>query len=960
MNKNYQVIDKKWIDELKAQASYLRHKKTGAQVLVLDNGNVNKTFAIGFKTPPEDSTGVAHIVEHSVLSGSRKYRTKEPFMDLIQSSLQTFLNAMTYPDKTLYPISSRNTKDFYQLMDVYLDSVFYPRMYDLEEVFKQEGHHMEIHDGVLTHNGVVYNEMKGVYGDPTNRVSDLVREALHPEGTYSHDSGGNPKNIPDLTYQAFLDFHRTHYHPSNSFIFLAGDLDFGQALEKIDKDYLANFDYQEPQSEIQGHAPFDQPQSKTLAYPISKDEYREDKAFFALAWDLGELDNLKDWMTRSFLAELLVQSEAAPIKTRLLEAGIGEDVYVELSTSNRLDFTLYVHHAHPDRYGDFLRIVKKTLEDLVNAGIDKEELEAVLNKFEFSIRQGGDAHKDLITYIQSLNLWLYGKSPLEGLEMAPALDEMREAAKTSYYEDRISDWFIDSNKRVDVLIRPDTSLKAQEDQALKDHMAQKLEAMTPDEVQKVEEGQEKLFAFQMADDSPEAKATIPRLDLEDIGHGLTPIPREEDEISGVKTILSDQPTNGITYLKLAFDISHLNKEDLFYASLLSALLTRLATKKWSLADLNKEIFLKTGGIQFSTPVLTHKNGRDYTPYMVMTMASLDGRLDQGLGVLEEVMTSTRFDQAQRNREALTSTKTDFEAGLLPSGHSHVADRLASYFKEAEALDQWMNKLDFYFELAGLLKAFDNDRLEKKLLEVYSKVFLKNKLTIQLIGDMGQAQDLKKTLEPLISGLKTQEAGRSPFPFDIERKNEALTTSSPVNYVSKGYDLQALGLDFTGDLRVLASILSSTYLHNSIRAKGGAYGAGIRIGQSGAVTTYSYRDPNLKKTLEVYDGMGDFVRGLDLSERDLADFIIGTMNSFDPHLSPLGLANLDMSRYLTGTDLDYLKTLKDQALTTDLKSLKDRADLLDSLMEKDFLALIGNEEAVKENKELFGSVKPLIK
>ncbi|MDO5036717.1 MAG: insulinase family protein [Tissierellia bacterium] len=960
MKENYLLVKEKWIEELKARGLFLKHKKTGAQVLLLDNKNENKTFAIGFRTPPEDSTGVAHIVEHSVLSGSRKYRTKEPFMDMIQSSMQTFLNAMTYPDKTLYPISSRNTKDFLQLMDVYLDAVFYPRMYELKEVFLQEGHHQEIHEGVLSYNGVVYNEMKGVYGDPINQVSAALGNFLHPKGTYSHDSGGDPRVIPSLTYEAFLDFHRRYYHPSNAYIFLAGDLDFDQVLDQIDRDYLSHFDYQAPKSDIVGHPPFKEPQSREATYSISQEEYREDKAFFALAWDFGPLESLKDQMLRAFLADLLVQSEGAPLKTRLLEAGIGEDVYVELSTSNRLDFTLYVHHAHPKTYPDFLRIVKETLEDLVKEGIDKEELAAVLNKFEFSIRQGGDAHKDLLAYIQSLGLWLYGQDPLEGLEMAPILEDMRSAAQGRAYEDLIQGWFLDTPHRVQALITPQVGKGAKEDQALAKKLAGDLEAMKEEEVQAIRDQQEALFGFQLREDTPEAKATIPRLDLTDVEKAIAPTPREEGDIEGIPTVFSDQPTNGIHYLRLAFDISHLDKEELFYASLLSALLGRLATGDKSYAQVNKDIFLNTGGIQFSTPVYSHRIVPNYTPYMLVSMATLENKMEDGLRVLEEIMTQTRFDQAKRNQEALLSTKTDFEASILSSGHSLMADRLVSYFHEAAALDQWMNNLDFYFNLAQVLGTFNNDLLEEKLRAVYDKVFLRNKLTIHLVSSSQDFDGLAHSLVPFLRGLKEADLAPVPFPFSLQAKNEGFSSSSSVQYVSQGFDLGAFGQEFTGDLRVLASILSSSYLHNQIRAKGGAYGAGVRISRTGALATYSYRDPKLKETLGVYRGMGDFIRQLDLDQRALSDFIIGTMNSFDPHLSPLGKAKLDFSNYLNGIDLAYREELKDQALSTSLAQLKDRADLLDQLMEKDFHVVMGNEDLIKKNKDLFKTIRPIFR
>lgn len=959
--KKYNLIKTEHIPDLDAEAMYLKHSKTKAKILLLKNKNINKTFSIGFKTPPNNSTGVAHIVEHSTLSGSRKYKTKEPFMDMISSSMQTFLNAMTYPDKTIYPISSRNLKDFQQLMDLYLDSVFYPRMYDVKEIFLQEGWHEEIQEGKLIYNGVVYNEMKGVYSDPSNQVSDIVREILHPSGTYHHDSGGNPKFIPDLSYQEFLDFHSSYYHPSNSYILLAGDLDFQERLEYLDREYLQHFDYLQTPSEIISHETYKNPLEFFKTYSTSKEEYSEDKTYLAMSWNIKNNPQPLDLLLRNFFAELLIESDNALLKTKLLEKGIGEDIYSELFTGNSLDFTLFAYHTNKNKYEEFQTIVMSELKNLVEKGIPKKDLESTLNKFEFSIRQGGGSHRDLISYIGALNTWLYGQDPIEALKIGSLLEYMREKIPTDFYENKIKEWFIDSNNRIQGYIEPEIGKQEKEDSILAEKLSQRLLSLNETEKEKIIQQQEQLVEFQMREDLKEAKDTIPKLEISDIPKDITEIEREYIQLSNVEGTFNKQTTNGIVYGTFAFPLSHLNLEEMVDASILADLLGRLATESYSREELSQEVFLRTGGISFETPVELHANNQEFTPYLFIRLGMLEDKLEKGLSILNEILFNTNFSNEKHILEILYSMKSDMEASILQSAHTLSMARLKSYFHKASYVDEEINGLELYFKVSDLLKNFKYEEFVKRIKLIYKKIFYKDLLKFNITGEINSLDKAKHVFSNFISQLQEDHENiLSPknIPFEPQRKNEAFVSSSMVNYVAKGYNINLLGESYSGQMAVLANILSTKYLHYNIRAKGGAYGAGIQFSRSNLASTYSYRDPNLENTIEVYNKIGDYVENLQLSQRELDDFIIGTMNSFDPHLPPHSLGLLDFKRYLNGVTKEKVMEWKEEALKTNLASLKEKSSLLKEIMKQDYLCVIGNEEEIQKNKEKFTSIRNL--
>lgn len=958
--KNYRLIEEKQIEEVASLCRVYRHEKTGAQILTLENKDENKAFGIGFRTPPKKGDGVAHIVEHCVLSGSRKYRTREPFMDLIKASMQTFLNAMTYPDKTIYPVSSRNKKDFYHLMDVYLDAVFYPRMYEKKEIFLQEGWHYEMEDAdaPLTYNGVVYNEMKGVYSSAENIVSDGITFSLHEQSSYGVDSGGDPQVIPTLSYEEFLDFHRKYYHPSNSYIYLYGDMDMEEALGYIDREYLCHFEQKKVDSEILLNEPFTERREAEITFSASKEEMGENKDYLALAWCLGTSENKLDVFMRSLLSELLIDAEAAPLKRALLDAQLGEDVYAETSTSKTLDLSLLVKNTDVKKAEQFINIVEDTLKKIVQEGIDRDLLMATLNRFEFSFREGGGTQKAIIYYARALNSWLYDKSPLEALSYDDTIAYIREHIDEGFVEQYVEEKLLNNNYSLLLRATPQLNKNKQQEEELQEKLAQYKASLSKEEQQAIMDEHKALVEFQMTEDDAEAKATIPSLELSDIKPGVTRYEVREQKVGDNTFLTLPQATNGIAYLYIAHDLSHLTKEELPIVGLLSSLIGKVDTQNYSYEVLNNEIYKATGGIGVSaTAHPAPTDSQHFFPRMLLSIKALVPQMKRGLELAEEIIHRSDFSDKKRVKEILFMVKSSIESTMLQSAHAITMEVVKSYYSPFSDYMQQMNGLESYFYLKELLANFDErwETFSAQLQEVYGKIFLRENAVGSLTTEEKELEQILPMCAEYMATLCPAHWEKADYPFAPQRKNQAFYTTSNVNYVSKGYSLSLLNERYKGSLTVLSNVLNSSYLHYHIRAKGGAYGGGITMGRTGDVATYSYRDPNLKNTVEIYDGMGKAVSQLEMTSEELKDYIIGSMNSFDPLLTPDLIGSLALARYITGSSYELLERQKQEALSTTVEELRSYGSLLEELMKQNYICVIGNEEDIRENGSLFHDI-----
>lgn len=962
---NYKLIKKEFVEDVASEVEFYEHNKTKAQVLVLKNDDDNKTFGIGFKTIPSDSTGVAHIVEHCVLSGSRKYKTKEPFMDLIKSSMQTFLNAMTFPDKTIYPISSRNEKDFYNLMDVYLDSVFYPAMYKNRKIFEQEGWHYELDDkdGQLTYNGVVYNEMKGVYSDPQNTVSDSITFNLHKDSTYGVDSGGDPKHITDLTYENFLNFHETFYHPSNSYIYLYGDMDMDKALKYIDENYLSEFEYKDIDSSIKLNKGFKEQKFVESTYSASKEEIGENKDYLAYSWSIGLASDKLDLFMKNFLIELLVESNSAPIKKALLEKNLGEDVYAEGSSSLALDFSIVSKNIDSSRIDEFKICIEKTLKDIVENGIDKNLLEATLNKFEFAFREGGGTQRSILYYIRALNSWLYGACPIESLKGNDLIKDLRQKMKDGFLETYIEDKLLNNSFSTITKLSPELNKNKKEEEIIKNKLNEYKNSLDQKEVEKIIKDAKSLVEFQMGEDTKEDKDTIPSLDLKDIKESVTHIPKEITEDDGVTYIFNDQFTNEIAYTTMSFDTSHITKEEIKNIPILTSLIGKLSTEKYNYNDLDSEIYKVLGGLSF-TPVsyVDLKKDDTFYPRLNLSLKTLDLNFEKSLDIISEIVENTKFDNKNRVKELLLMEKSANESIILQNGHMIMIETVKSYFSKQSAYNSEISGLESYFYLCDLLKDFDKkwDSLLSSLETLKKSIFNRNNLVVNYTASKDSFEKNKDFLKSFISKLDNAKYEKYEYLFKAEKKNQAFTTSSNVQYVSKGCRLKDFGLKYKGSFSVLSNILSSEYLHYNIRAKGGAYGAGSKLTLTSDIVTYSYRDPNLSKTIDVYDNMYKFIEDLDISEEELKNYIIGSMNTFDPLLSPAAKGSANFSRFMTNMTEEDLARYKKEAINTSLEELKSLSPIIKKAMDENYLCAIGGSDVIEANKDLFKEIISLRK
>lgn len=956
--KNYTLKQKEYIEELDSTGYYFVHNKTKAKVFYLENTDEIKTFSIGFRTPPKDSTGVAHIVEHTVLSGSRKYRTKEPFMDLVNSSLQTFLNAMTFPDKTIYPIATRNTKDFYNLMDVYLDAVFYPRIYEEEKIFYQEGWHYEMEDldSPIKYNGVVYNEMRGAYSDPDDQVSEIISEALHPGSTYSHDSGGNPHHIPDLTYEDFLNFHKKYYHPSNSYIFLNGAMDIEEVLKYIDQEYLGNFDYLEVNSKINEGQSENKIEVLDKTYSIGAGEKKENKAYYVYGLTIGPSTSPMDRFMRSILQDIIIESDSSILKDKFLESGLCEDYFSQVSTSISQDFFIVGKNGDGKSLDKFVKIIEDGLRQAVEEKIDQDLVAATLNSFEFSTKDLG-IHKGVLLNISCLRSWLYDASPIEALKYKDTLAYIKDNLDKGIVEEYIKEKILNNPRKIQLTVRPNPGEFLEKDKIQEEKLRAYKESLSQEEKENLVKKTQDLFEYQTKLDSKEDKATIPKLDLKDISKGVSHLDTEVIKDGDRDLVFTRAFTNGIYNMTMSFDLKNIKAEELFYVSVVFDLLGSLDTENYSYKDLNNQVDIHTGGISFSPAIYQNPKTLAYKVQGNLRGRAMEDKIDQYLDLVEEIIFRTKFENSKRIKDLLLAEKADIEASIEQGGHTLIASEVASMLDDSADVTNMLGGRKYLFNLKKVLKDLDQDpkSVLEKLDQTYKKIFNQN-LTLSLAGKDEYLEKTKTWLEKIENKL-------SPFDqvFAYERgdlKSIALKSSSNVCYVSDGFKLQDFGIDASGVQRVLAKIISGDYLHTQIRAKGGAYGAGISINPNGNVTTYSYRDPNLDKTFDTYDKIGDYLRDLDLDQRDLADFIIATMNQFDPPTTPSQYPTIALARYFTEFGEDDLAKMKDQALTTTLSDIKAYKEVFDQAKDKKVYGVLGSKELIEKSKRDFEEIKTM--
>lgn len=964
----YEILDEHRVEDVQSDGFILRHKKSGARIAILSNNDDNKVFYIGFRTPPEDETGVPHIIEHTTLCGSKKFPVKDPFIELAKGSLNTFLNAMTYPDKTVYPVASCNDQDFKNLMDVYLDAVFNPNITKYEEIFKQEGWHYELtgRDDELKINGVVYNEMKGAYSSPDEVLSSQIYRSLFPDNTYSKDSGGNPEYIPKLTYEAYLDFYHKYYHPSNSYIYLYGDMDVVERLEWLDKEYLSLYDYKKVNSEINKQPAFDEIKNVEAQYSITMDDTQENKTYLSYNRVVG--DTLDEMLYQAFdvLDYALVSSPGAPVKQALIDAGIGDDVYGSYDAGILQPvFSFVAKNANASQADEFESIIENTLKEVVKTGINKEALLAGINSSEFKFREAdfGQFPKGLLFGLNCLDSWLFDDmKPFIHLECLGTFAKLRKAVDTDYFEKLIQEYLLDNTHGSSVTVKPKRGLGNEREEALAKELSDYKASLSDEEIKKLIEDTEHLKKYQEEPSSDEDLRKLPMLTRADMKKNAMPFSNIEDELLDVKVVRHDIESNGIDYISFLFDAGDFAQSELGYLGFFTNALGLVSTEKYSYTDLANATNIYTGGI--STGTASHPDIKDRNNFVFkfeVKLKVLEKNLDKALELMEQMLLSSDFTDTKRLGELVAQIKARLQANLSSSGHLVAAMRSMSSFSRYALYQDELKGIAFYRSICHIEKELSESpkNVSDKLAAIAKKLFARNRMLISFTGNNEAYGNAKPSLEKVIAGFNKMSAIGNQAEVHFNTAKEAFIDASQIQYVAKTGDFICEGYEYTGALRLLRIILSYDYLWINVRVKGGAYGCMNTFLRSGESYFVSYRDPNLSDTLDVYDRIPEYIKSFSPDERDMTKYIIGTFSALDTPMNPEAKGSRSLSAYLEGITYEQIQKERNEILNAQPEDIRRLADLVKAVLKKDSICVIGNENMIKESAGLFENVEKLI-
>ncbi len=989
----YEVVERHALADLRAEGYVLRHRKSGARIVLLPNEDSNKVFFIGFRTPPADSTGVAHIIEHTVLCGSREFPIKDPFIEAAKGSLNTFLNAMTYPDKTMYPVASTNEKDFENLMHIYLDAVFRPNIYSNENIFRQEGWHYEVQDSAageggvsdqeaagqrelpeLTVNGVVYNEMKGVMSSPDDVLNDAVLASLYPDTTYALVSGGDPQVIPDLTYRQYLDFHSRYYHPSNAYIYLYGDMDMEERLRFLDEHYLSDYDFLKVDSEIRPQKTFTQPVECEKTYSILPEEDPRGKAF--LSWnaalpihgDAGKILAFK------ILDYVLCDAEGAPIKEALREKGIGETVESLYEPGiYQPYYSIAAKYTDPEEKEAFEATIRETLQRLVREGIDRKALLAGINFHEFHYREAdfGSYPKGLVYGLDLMDTWLYDDRQVWcNLELGSCFDELKKKAESGYFESMIQEYLLDNTHRSTVLLLPVQGLSERMEREQRARLADYARGLSREEWQEIRKAEESLREWQNTPDSEEAMASIPVLERSDLDQTPTlPVTRVlHGEGDGCTVLAHPAPTNGITYLDLCFDVTELDGGQLQQLGIYKILLGAMDTKAHSYQELDNEINIATGGL---TPAISgFPNRHDPEHFRILFELSakvMDPRRKDALDLAGEILLETDWSDTNRMREILEEERASMKAELASAGHSTAAMRAGSMISSLGAIMDDAAGIGLYRLLDEICSNFEKyeKTLPEQMRSLSRLVICRERFFADLTAEEECLSEADSQLQDFCRRLpgngkaasvlsRSKEAVRRPNP----RCREGYTTAGQIQFVCRAGNFVRRGLPFRGDLRVLRVILGYDYLWTKVRMLGGAYGCMSSFGQTGTSYFVSYRDPKLQETIAVYEEAADYIRNFQADEKTMTKYVIGAISALDRPLTPSMLGKYSKSCCLTGVTPEDLAAERWQILRCSTGEVREMAEYIQAFLDDGILCVVGSAAKLREAEGIFDRIEAL--
>lgn len=960
--KKYELIKEKYIEEVASNVKLLKHIKSGARILLFENNDENKVFSVGFRTPPTDDTGVPHILEHSTLCGSKKFPVKDPFIELLKGSLNTFLNAMTYPDKTVYPVASCNDKDFANLMEVYMDAVFYPNVYLHEEIFKQEGWHYELEnvDADIIYNGVVYNEMKGAFSSPEQVVMRESRHALFPDTTYGVESGGDPEFIPNLTYEAFKNFHHRFYSPANSYIIMYGNMNMEEKLNWLDEEYLSKFDVIKVDSHIDYQKPFTTPIHEEIFYPVGKDESLENKTYYSYNAVIGTYEDAKLNLAFQILNYALLEAPGAPLKQAIIDAGIGSDILSDFDSGLLQPvLSIIVKDAQSGKEQVLDEVINKTLKELVTKGIDKKSIQAAINYYEFKYREAdfGGAPKGLVYGLNAMETWLYDDNdPFTKLEYNAQFSSLKEELNTNYYEELINKYLLNNNHVAYVTVSPSNTLGAEKEQALKEKLAAYKASLTKEELEKLVSDTKALKEYQATPSTLEELATIPLLTREDIDDKVEPLYNEEQVLDGVKVLKHNVETNGIGYLNFCFNTKDVPNELIPYVGLLQNVLGYVDTAKYTYQNLTQEININTGGINPRTKIISIGDN-DVLPLFVFETKALYDKIPFVFDTVKEIITSSKLNNKRRLMEILGENKSQRQMMLMGRGHVASMNRAFSYIRSSSYYNELVDGISEYQFIEDLCLNFETkyEEIITNLEKVIKLIFRKENLIISYTAT-NNAYD--KYLTDFVNSLYKEEVQKGKFEFTPNLLNEGFRTPSTVQYVARVGNFKEVG-NYTGAFQVFAMALRYDYLWMQVRVLGGAYGCMSNFTRNGNVYFVSYRDPNLEKTMDVYMNVPNYIDSFNPSTDDLTKYIIGAIGMLDTPLSPKDKGARSFLAYLQNVTYEDLKQERHEVLNVTLDDIKALKPLIEKALNDNALCVIGNENKI-EDSNIFKEKKNLFK
>ncbi|NLK22245.1 MAG: insulinase family protein [Epulopiscium sp.] len=957
----FRLLEESIIDEIDSIVRVFEHTKTGAKLISLNNDDDNKVFTINFRTPQENSTGIPHIIEHSVLDGSKNFPIKSPFGEMGKRSLSTFLNALTHSDRTAYPVSSRNEKDFKNLMNVYLDAVFYPNFLHDERIFMQEGWSYSLNsvNDEITYNGVVYNEMQGSYSNPSKVLYNQIMKSLYPDTIYSNDSSGDPSEIPNLAYEEYVNFHKTYYHPSNSFMYLYGNLNLLDTLKFIDEEYLNQFNKKEIDSVISMQKPFCERVYEEAFYSLPENTDPTNKSYLSLNYVVGDTKDKELYLGFSILSSLLLNGNSSPLKLALQQEGIGTNIYGQYSASQiQPFFSIIIENASKENAIMFEQSVENNLNQLVKKGLDKNLINSVISSLEINLRASkSSADRGLGFNDNIMTAWNYDMDPTLYLTFEKELSNIKKKAENGYFEELIEKYLINNPHSSLVILNPIMGLETQNQIKLQDKLKEYKESLSEKELLSLVEQTKEIEAWKNTPNSKEDLAKLPSLSLDDIDIKENPFPTDVEKLDEITILNHPLYTNKIAYINFYFDTTKISQEKLSYLFLLPNIIGMVDTENYTYQDLFTNIMANVG--QFNCYPAVYTDYEDYKlihPKMVISTYTLSSNVSSLLSLLDEIVNKSKLDNVERLKEVISEIRGDYETALNSNGINIAKSQLESYFLQASRYENLgtLEQYQFILQIQEELNT-NPENVIKNLQEVHSLAFDRKNLLIGVTVDSSEYNNIRKSLIHFSETLKTSDLEPQTYYFPASSTKQGVINGEKIQYVGKGYNFRDLGYDYSGKMQVLRNIIALEYLWNELRVKGGAYDFLPNISENGNLYFITYRDPNLKESLSVFDKIPAFLNTFNADEQEMTNYIIGTFKNYDPLLNPSQKGDIGDSFYITGkSNKDYIKEQK-EILNTTTKDIKNYAILIADVMKQDNYCIVGNEGKIKESKEIFDEV-----